>query len=240
MKSERILVISAHALDYLWRCGGTIAKYAKSGSVVKVIDLTCGERGESNDLWKRNPEITAEEVIRVRRDDAARAAGILGVGIEFMDWQDHMIEVTRRRVFELAEKIQEFQPTIILTHFISDPMNPDHPAAARAVIEAFRCAQASGVFPGRKPCGPSKLFMFEPAYTEVVGYTPDVYIDITDTMEIKMKAMETVGAQKALADAYDKRNGYRGHLASKIAGNQNIKYAETFLRFKPYVGEKFC
>lgn len=239
MEQERLLVISAHALDYLWRCGGTIAKYAGRGSAVKVIDLTCGERGESNDLWK-NADITVEEVVRARKRDACRAAEILGVEMEFMDWQDHMLEVTGSRTMELAEKIQEFQPTIVLTHFTADPMNPDHPAAARIVIEAFRCAKTLGVFPGKKPCGPAKLFMFEPAYTEAVGYVPDVYIDITETMGVKMQAMEAVGAQRALADAYDKRNGYRGHLAAKLAGKSGIRYAETFRRFQPYVGDILC
>ena len=172
--------------------------------------------------------------------EAEHAASLLGAEIEFMGWQDHMLEATRERVFDLAKKIMEYQPTILLTHYISDPMNPDHPAAAKLVMEALRCAQSSGVFPGKKPCGPCSLYLFEPAYTEAVGYVPEIYIDITDTMDVKMRAMEAAGAQRTLADAYDKRNGYRGHLASKFSGNPDIRYAETFVRFKPYVGKWFC
>lgn len=53
MISDKILVVSAHAMDYLWRCGGTIARYAGEGCQVKVVDLTYGENGESNPIWKK-------------------------------------------------------------------------------------------------------------------------------------------------------------------------------------------
>ena len=32
MEGKRILVVSAHAADYVWRSGGTIAKYIKHGA----------------------------------------------------------------------------------------------------------------------------------------------------------------------------------------------------------------
>lgn len=240
MNHEKILVVSAHALDYLWRCGGTIAKYTKSGSSVTIIDLTCGERGESNEIWKKNPDMTPEEVAQLRRTEASAAAELLGAEIRFKNWPDHMLQVTPERTLELARDMMELQPTILLTHFTQDPMNPDHPAAVGMVIEAMRCAQTYGVFPGVPPCGPIKMFMLEPAYPETVGYVPDVYIDITDTWQLKLQAMSAGGAQQSLAESYDKRNGYRGHLAAKLSGNKGIRYAETFQRFKPYVGDWFC
>lgn len=240
MKDERILVVSAHALDYLWRCGGTIAKYSRAGCPVKIIDLTCGARGESNELWRSNPDMEEEQVSRLREREAAAAAELLGAEIQFFRWPDHMLEVTSQRVYDLAGEMLAFRPTIVLTHFTADPMNPDHPAAARLVIEALRCAQTRGVFPGREPCKAPRLYLFEPAYPETVGYVPDIYLDITGTMELKMRAMSAAGAQQSLAAAYDKRNGYRGHLAAKLSGKPGIQFAETFLRFKPFVGDWFC
>lgn len=240
MKDERILVVSAHALDFLWRCGGTIAKYSRAGCPVKVIDLTSGARGESNRLWEKNPDMEERRAAELREQEAAGAAERLGAEIQFFRWPDHMLEVTSQRVCALAGEMMDWQPTIVLTHFTSDPMNPDHPAAAELTISALRCAQTRGVFPGREPCRSPKLYLFEPAYPETVGYVPDVYLDITETMELKMEAMSAGGTQRVLAGAYDKRNGYRGHLAAKLSGNSGIQFAETFLRFKPYVGQWFC
>ena len=52
IKGKKMLVVSAHAADYVWRSGGTIAKYVEEGADVTVVVLSFGVRGESNGLWK--------------------------------------------------------------------------------------------------------------------------------------------------------------------------------------------
>jgi 4-oxalomesaconate hydratase len=47
------LVLSAHAADFVWRCGGAIALHAALGYKVTVVCLSFGERGESARLWKQ-------------------------------------------------------------------------------------------------------------------------------------------------------------------------------------------
>ena len=59
-EKKRLLVVSAHAADYVWRAGGTIAHYIQKGSPVRVIVLSLGVRGESNHLWK-TPGVTPQE-----------------------------------------------------------------------------------------------------------------------------------------------------------------------------------
>lgn len=53
--SERktALVLSAHAADFVWRCGGAIALHAEMGYDVTIACMSFGERGESARLWKR-------------------------------------------------------------------------------------------------------------------------------------------------------------------------------------------
>ncbi len=60
-EKKRLLVVSAHAADYVWRAGGTIAHYIQKGAPVRVIVLSLGVRGESNHLWK-TPGVTPQEV----------------------------------------------------------------------------------------------------------------------------------------------------------------------------------
>ncbi|MDO4314238.1 MAG: PIG-L family deacetylase [Oscillospiraceae bacterium] len=62
-EKKRVLVVSAHAVDFVWRAGGTIAQYAKNDHAVKIIDITLGQRGESESLWKSRHGITVEEVM---------------------------------------------------------------------------------------------------------------------------------------------------------------------------------
>ena len=58
-KKPSIVVISAHAADFIWRAGGAIALYADRGYRVRVICLSFGERGESARLWKQ-PDMSVE------------------------------------------------------------------------------------------------------------------------------------------------------------------------------------
>ena len=77
-RTKTALVISAHAADFVWRCGGAIALHAAKGYEVTVVCLSFGERGESAKLWKE-PGMTLERVKAARRAEAEKAAKALGV-----------------------------------------------------------------------------------------------------------------------------------------------------------------
>ena len=84
IKGKNMLVVSAHAADYVWRSGGTIAKYIKYGANVSVVVLSFGVRGESNDLWKQE-NATVDSVKAIRKAETESAAKILGIqNIEFL------------------------------------------------------------------------------------------------------------------------------------------------------------
>ena len=78
MEGKRILVVSAHAADYVWRSGGTIAKYIKHGANVDVVVLSFGVRGESAAQWKKEGA-TYDTVKQNRLEETTKAAEILGI-----------------------------------------------------------------------------------------------------------------------------------------------------------------
>jgi len=238
MEQKRVLVISAHAVDFIWRCGGTIAQYAKNGSVVKIIDLTFGSRGESDQVWRENPSISEPEVRIRRRMEATEAAAILGAEIEFYEWEDHLLTIDRDQVMKLAGAIKDFHPDIILTH-TEDPLNPDHTNTNHAVQAALRSAQVYGVYPEKKVVTTTNIYMFEPDQPEMCGFKPDFFIDITDVMDLKIQAMKVVASQQHLLNNYTNRAEYRSYLAKRLACDPGIKYAEAFVRFMPQVGKAF-
>src|SRR5262245_66645252 len=82
------LVVTAHPGDFVWRAGGAIALHAKRGYGVKIVCMSFGERGESKFAWKE-PGATLEKVKAGRKDEAERAAKLLGAAIEFVDWCDY-------------------------------------------------------------------------------------------------------------------------------------------------------
>src|SRR5580700_8809138 len=71
---KTVLVVSAHAADFVWRAGGAIALYAQKGYRVRILCLSYGERGESDRLWKMDG-MTLERVKQERQKESERAAG---------------------------------------------------------------------------------------------------------------------------------------------------------------------
>lgn len=229
-----LLVISAHAADYVWRAGGTIAKYVKMGKSVEIICLSFGERGESNSQWKDGKNI--DEVKRIRREESQEAARILGAPIRFMDWDDYPLLIGDSRLVELVKLLRELQPEVILTHGPKDPFNKDHETTADAVHTASILSIALGVLPELKVCRQSRLFGFEHHQSELSSFSPDVIVDITETYDIKKRAMDCFKTQKDLIEYYGNKAAMRGNHARRISGNQSYRFAEAFLRYYPFVG----
>ena len=95
--SRRVLVIGAHAADFVWRAGGAIAVATRNGGTAQVIALSYGERGESGELWKQ-PDQTIENVKRVRHAEAEKAAAALGAEFRALDFGDYPLEVGPERL----------------------------------------------------------------------------------------------------------------------------------------------
>ena len=62
------LILSAHAADFVWRCGGAIALHQKLGYEVTIACMSYGERGESAKLWKQEG-MTLQKVKENRRKE---------------------------------------------------------------------------------------------------------------------------------------------------------------------------
>jgi len=236
IQGKKLLVVSAHAADYVWRSGGTLAKYVKEGAEVCVVVLSFGVRGESNDLWKQ-PGQTAEGVKAIRKAETTEAASILGVSnIEFWDWEDYPIAATPQREEQLVRKIRETAPDFIITHDKFDVLNPDHNRVSDLTFRCSVMANSAGVrLDGTKTSRQMQLFGFEPHQTELSHYVPGIFVDITDTYEQKVAAMKCFKAQSHLIQYYTERAFMRGNHARRLSGCQDYRYAESFSRFFPQV-----
>jgi 4-oxalomesaconate hydratase len=236
MANPAVLVFSAHAADFCSRSGGTLALYARRGSPVHVVDLTFGERGESEDYWNRSSPKSEEEAGRVRAAEATEAAGILGASIEFLDWGDYPLMIGKERLEVLARLIRARRPQIILTHWKQDPFNPDHEATAGAVLRAAAIAAVPGfeAEAGKVPF--PYTFAFEPTVPrdDAAGFCPDHYVNIDEVFDLKMKALAALRSQTKLVRFYTQWAEYRGFQAAHSAGVP-VRYAEAFQRYTAVV-----
>ncbi|RGZ00380.1 PIG-L family deacetylase [Clostridium sp. AM58-1XD] len=150
--NKKMMVVSAHAADWCTRAGGTIRRMIEEGWEAYVLALTFGEHGESGAYWKANPDSSFEACKVCRKQEAECAAASLGIkSIEFCDYGDYPLEMHEKEIRSLTKKILDYRPSVILTHWICDPVNLDHEVTGKAVISAVNAAGMTGAVPGARP-----------------------------------------------------------------------------------------
>lgn len=187
---ERILVVAAHPDDEVLGCGGTIARFADAGAVVRIVFLAEGvtarylpDQFADSDVLKKSER---------RNRDAMVAAEILGVppsevflGTRYCCRLDQvpLIDLVRQIEGHLAD----FRPTRVFTHAADDP-NVDHGLAHRAILAAVR--------PFPHPYL-NAVYAFEVlSSTEWNPPRPffcQAFFDVTNTIDRKVQALAAYG-----------------------------------------------
>jgi 4-oxalomesaconate hydratase len=236
-EKKTVLVVSAHAADFVWRAGGAIALHQQKGHDVTIACLSYGERGESAKLWKKEG-CTLDRVKSARRAEAEAAADALDAhDILFMDLGDYPLELNREAKMRLVDVIRQVQPTFMLSHSLYDPYNTDHSYATQVTMECRMIAQAWGHNPGEKVLGAPQLYLFEPHQTEQMGWKPDVFLDISEVWDKKRAAIECMQGQEHLWDFYtnvaeNRGNHFRRNSGGQ-AGGRTARFAEGFQSVYP-------
>jgi len=177
-----LLAIAAHRDDVELTCGGTLAKAARAGHRVGIIDLTQGEMGTRGDAATRAAE-------------AERAARTLGVALRLTaGMRDaHLAndEPSREAVVAL---IRRTKPKVVILPF---PVgrHPDHRVAAELGRDACYLAGLAKYAPGKggEAHRPYKL-LYALAYRED-PVKPTFVVDISDVFEKKMEAIRCYSSQ---------------------------------------------
>jgi 4-oxalomesaconate hydratase len=226
------LVVTAHPGDFVWRAGGAIALHAKRGYRVKILCLSYGERGESQFAWKK-AGVAMADVKAGRRDEAERAAAILGAEIEFFDAGDYPLRTTPEMLDRSIDVFRELKHAFVLSHALEDPYNFDHPQAAHFAQEARVIAQAAGHKPDpERTYAAPPMFLFEPHQPEQCNFRPNVILNIDEVWEQKYKAFQVLAAQKHLWEYYHRVALNRGVQGGRNSGKP-MTYGEAYQRLFP-------
>jgi bacillithiol biosynthesis deacetylase BshB1 len=172
-----ILAIGSHPDDIELSCAGTIAKEVDKGKKVGVLDLTRGELGTRG---------TAE----TRDQEAADAAKILGLKIrENLGFKDGFFINNEEHQLEVIRIIRKYKPEIVFCNAIDD-RHIDHGKGSKLVSDACFLSgllkietKDNGVV--QEPWRPKHVYH----YIQWKNITPDIAVDITGYMDIKMNSV---------------------------------------------------
>jgi bacillithiol biosynthesis deacetylase BshB1 len=177
-----LLAIAAHRDDVELTCGGTVAKAARAGHAVGILDLTLGEMGT-----RGSAEIRARE--------AEAAARVLGVRVRLnAELPDaHLVNNEPSRV-KIARMIRRLRPRVVILPY-SEGRHPDHRVAAQLGRDACYLAGLARYHPetGIDPHRPVKI-LHALAYRED-PVKPTFVVDISDVYETKLQAIRCYPSQ---------------------------------------------
>ena len=177
-----ILAIAAHRDDVELTCGGTLAKAARAGHRVGILDLTQGEMGTRGDAATRAAE-------------AERAAKALGVALRLnAGMRDAHLSNDESSRKKIVEFIRRMRPRVVILPFAVG-RHPDHRIASELGRDACYLAGLAKYAPGKggEPHRPYKL-LYALAYRED-PVKPTFVVDISDVFETKMQAIRCYASQ---------------------------------------------
>lgn len=174
----RILAIGAHPDDAELLCGGTMAKYARKGHAVTIASMTNGDKG--------HPKIPPRKLGKIRLEEARRSASILGADHMWVGFRDADVFHNKASVLKVVETIRKARPDVVFTMSPRD-YHGDHINTSIIVAEAVFDAGVPLVKTGSPAHTTKRVYHCETVFG--IGFDPDLWVDISDTMELKLKAL---------------------------------------------------
>ena len=224
-KIARVLVVTAHPDDAEFGAGGTVAKMVREGRDVGFVIVTNGDKGSTDRAMK--PERLAE----IRQEEQRNAAGVLGVtNVTFLGYPDAELEDTRDLRRDVTREIRRHRPDLIITQYPHRTPNlfashRDHRITAGVVLDCvYPLARDHMTFPELMP-------EFEPHNVREVYMmqweNPQLLVDISETIELKMKALACHASQIRDFPGVEARVRLR---SKEVGKREGYAYAEAFDR----------
>jgi len=227
---ERILVVTAHPDDVDFGSAGSVARWTDAGIEVAYCIVTNGEAGGFDDSV---PRATMAEIRQAEQRAAAKVVGVSD--LTFLGHPDGRLESGIGLRGEISRVIRRIRPQRVVSPSPERDYqriyasHPDHLAAGEAAIAA--------VYPdARNPFAHPELLEegLEPwSVPEVYLMTataPDVFVDITDTIDRKLDALRSHASQMQDPANLDGRIRERGRWLAEVAGLPDGHLAEGFQR----------
>ena len=223
---ERVMVVTAHPDDSEFGAGGTVAKLVREGKQVTYCILTNGNKGSGDRA------MTPERLATIREEEQRNAARVLGVEVvDFLGFPDCELEDTRETRMAVTASIRRHRPDRLI---IQNPnrtkllgaSHRDHRVAAGIALDCvYPLARDHMAFPELLEQGlePHKVKEVHMMWWD----NPEVVVDTTDTIDLKIKALQCHVSQIKDMPGMEKRVRERGAQLGKAKG---YAYAETFDR----------
>jgi LmbE family N-acetylglucosaminyl deacetylase len=157
---------------------------------------------------------------RIRKAEQLDAQEIMGIRRIFWgNYEDTYLEVNKDIINQVETVIAEIKPDFIFCHS-PDDTHQDHRHLAQVVISATRYIQ--------------NVLFFEGPTTQ--NFNPQIFIDISDTIDRKIKALEAHRSQIEKTNIEDLTIIELARSTANFRGTQGrVKFAEAFRALRLFI-----
>ncbi|MBI5329731.1 MAG: PIG-L family deacetylase [Betaproteobacteria bacterium] len=219
--NQTVLIIAAHTDDEALGCGGAIARHVAAGDAVHAVFMADGVSSR--------PDTTPEDMDR-RMAAARQAHEILGLRrVQYLGLPDNRMDSLPLLdvVQALEAAIEPLAPQVIYTHHHGD-LNIDHRITHQAVMTACRPLPGS---PVREIYGFEVLSSTEWATPQQEPFAPNVFVDISDFLSIKLSALRAYQSEMRSAP-HSRSIEHVEHLARHRGYSVGVEAAESFISIR--------
>ena len=228
----RALAVGAHPDDVEFGMAGTLIQLGKKGYELHILTLANGSCGTA--------EYDEETIIRIRREEAARAAALIGATYHPGLVKDLEIFYNGPVLRKACAKVREINPHILLVPSYDDYME-DHSECARVMVMAAFCKGMRNFTtdPVRPPVfGDTYIYHAQPhglhdAMRRV--HPPELYVNVAAEVDAKEAMLRCHASQKNWLDVSQGMDSYlksMRDLCAELArrAGQGWSYAEGWQR----------
>ena len=224
--NKSVLTFFAHPDDAEILCAGTLSLLHKAGYHIHIATVGNGDKGTA----VHSPS----EIIRIRREEAIKAAGILDGSYHCLDIEDVFIFYDRASVEKASSLLRRIQPAIVFTHHPDDYML-DHEISSKIVQTACFSSGMRNMPVPEKPFGPVPHLFYTDAVESKDKYgnriPSSIFVDIGQEIKTKEKMLASHASQRDWLMAHHKVDEYllaMKAVARARGGEAGFEYAEGF------------
>ncbi len=173
-----VLAFGTHPDDLEIACAGTLILLANQDHQVGAVDLTRGELGTRG-----------TEGIRAQETAAANQHLKLSVR-ENLGIPDGRVEKNQENLLKVIRSIRQHRPRLVLAPYW-EGRHYDHIHASHLVAEAAFYSGLSKIETGQESFRPFRVLF----YVSRVGFHPSFVVDISESFDAKMKAVQSYRSQ---------------------------------------------
>jgi LmbE family N-acetylglucosaminyl deacetylase len=220
---RKILAIGAHPDDLEISCAGSLAKWAKEGSLITMVVVSNGELSSPD-------AALSGKMGKIRGEEFINSAAIIKARKLRLNMEDGLIFDDKSSRLVFIKLIKEVRPDIVITHYPKDD-HPDHRAVNSLVCSSIVIAQAESPDPNWRV---KKVYFMDSLGS--INFYPDTYIDISETVSIKKQMLLSHLSQfKVMKKKYKIDLWDVVEATARFRGIQaNVKYAEAFVEFRSW------